>query len=117
MTKQAITITIPELLQILKLRGLALVENEPVPEGSKFTPRPSFTDSETRRQVESCSQGSLVCLLRDEDVQKLNAFRSEFAITCWKGKTSLNLLVSKVETEHLLEKLRAHMRDMREADA
>lgn len=111
MTKQAITITIPELLQILKLRGLALVENEPVPEGSKFTPRPSFTDSETRRQVESCSQGSLVCLLRDEDVQKLNAFRSEFAITCWKGKTSLNLLVSKVETEHLLEKLRAHVRD------
>jgi multisite-specific tRNA:(cytosine-C5)-methyltransferase len=111
MTKQAITITIPELLQILKLRGLALVENEPVPEGSKFTPRPSFTDPETRKQVESCSQGSLVCLLRDEDVQKLNATRSEFAITCWKGKTSLNLLVSKVETEHLLEKLKAHMRD------
>ncbi|CAL6331498.1 unnamed protein product [Bathycoccus prasinos] len=112
MTKQAITITIPELLQILKLRGLALVENEPVPDGSKFTPRPSFTDAETRKHVESCSQGSLVCLLRDEDVQKLNCSRSEFAITCWKGKTSLNLLVSKVETEHLLEKLKAHTRDV-----
>ena len=111
MTKQAITISMPELLKILELRGLALVENEPVPEGSNFKPRPSFTDSETRKQVEKCSQGSLVCLLRDEDVQKLNGSRSEFAITCWKGNTSLNLLVSKVETEHLLEKFRAHMRD------
>ena len=26
------------------------------------------------------------------------------AIACWKGKNSVNLLVSKVETDHLLEK-------------
>jgi len=28
----------------------------------------------------------------------------EIAIACWKGKSSVNLLVSKVETDHLLEK-------------
>jgi multisite-specific tRNA:(cytosine-C5)-methyltransferase len=28
----------------------------------------------------------------------------EIAIACWKGKNSVNLLVSKVETDHLLEK-------------
>jgi hypothetical protein len=28
----------------------------------------------------------------------------ELAIACWKGKNSVNLLVSKVETDHLLEK-------------
>ena len=26
----------------------------------------------------------------------------EIAIACWKGKSSVNLLVSKVETDHLL---------------
>ena len=56
------------------------------------------------------ANGSVVFLPRmetDEDRALLSESAStpeEIAIACWKGKNSVNLLVSKAETDHLLEK-------------
>ena len=47
-------------------------------------------------------------VLSDSDEAALGAggvlAPEELAIACWKGKSSVNLLVSKVETDHMLEK-------------
>jgi multisite-specific tRNA:(cytosine-C5)-methyltransferase len=54
--------------------------------------------------------GSCVFLPRIETdadramLQESASTPEEIAIACWKGKNSVNLLVSKVETDHLLEK-------------
>jgi hypothetical protein len=44
---------------------------------------------------------------RDEDLAAINVSKLDLAIACWRGRTSCNLLVSKAETVHFIDKLKA----------
>jgi multisite-specific tRNA:(cytosine-C5)-methyltransferase len=104
-TKQIIHPTLDELRLILQRRSLQL----PGAEDPEKPDRAKFMDDATKAEVNAAVSGSCVFVPRisDADVAALPAGCSpeEIAIACWKGKSSVNLLVSKVETDHLLEKL------------
>ena len=68
--------------------------------------RPSLKDEETMRQLKSVYMGCCIAMMRDEDAERLGLVFDgvPFAITCWRGKISINLLTTKNETAQLLEK-------------
>ena len=103
-TKQIVRPTLAELKLILERRSLNLADDPDRPD------RALFLDPHTIAEVATMKNGSCVFLPRietAEDRAMLTESAStpeEIAIACWKGKNSVNLLVSKVETDHLLEK-------------
>ena len=102
--KQIVHPTLAEMKLILQRRSLQLAEDPERPD------RALFQDERTKKEVMESANGSVVFLPRmetDEDRALLSESAStpeEIAIACWKGKNSVNLLVSKAETDHLLEK-------------
>lgn len=102
--KQIVHPTLAELKLVLQRRSLQLEEDPERPD------RAVFLDPRTKAEVSASVAGSCVFLPRietEEDRAMLAASIStpeELAIACWKGKSSVNLLVSKVETDHMLEK-------------
>ena len=103
-TKQIVHPTLAELKLILQKRSLNLAEDPDRPD------RALFLDEKTKQEVSEMRNGSCVFLPRIETdadramLQESASTPEEIAIACWKGKNSVNLLVSKVETDHLLEK-------------
>ena len=105
LTRQIIRPTLAELKLILQKRSLQLAPDPERPD------KPLFTDDATRAEVTSAVAGSCVFLPRLGTAEERAALGAggvlapeELAIACWKGKSSVNLLVSKVETDHMLEK-------------
>ena len=103
--RQIVHPTVAELKLILQRRSLQLVEDPEKPD------RPVFIDERTKAEVNAATSGSCVFLPRIETAEDKAVFvdgqvptPEEIAIACWKGKSSVNLLVSKAETDHLLEK-------------
>ena len=103
-TKQIVHPTLEELKLILQRRSLNLASDPDRPE------RALFVDERTKAEVAAMRNGSCVFLPRIETdadramLQESASTPEEIAIACWKGKNSVNLLVSKAETDHLLEK-------------
>ena len=103
--KQIVRPTLTEFKLILQRRSLQLEADPERPD------RAVFLDERTKAEVAASANGSVVFIPRietDEDrallAKGVASAPEEIAIACWKGKNSVNLLVSKVETEHLLEK-------------
>ena len=103
--KQIVRPTLAEFKLILQRRSLQLEADPERPD------RAVFLDERTKAEVAASANGSVVFIPRietDEDrallAKGVASAPEEIAIACWKGKNSVNLLVSKVETEHLLEK-------------
>ncbi len=103
--RQIIHPTIDELRLILQRRSLQL----PGAEDPEKPDRAKFMDDATKAEVNAAVSGSCVFVPRisaaDASALPAGCSPEEIAIACWKGKSSVNLLVSKVETDHLLEKL------------
>ena len=106
LTRQIIRPTLAELKLILQKRSLQLAPDPERPD------KPLFTDDATRAEGNERRRGIVRVLAqaRDGGGREQRSARGgvlapeELAIACWKGKSSVNLLVSKVETDHMLEK-------------
>lgn len=83
-------------------------------------PQRTFTDPATLAQMPSLSYGCCVAMLRDADAASLGftlgsemqgslAANMPLAISCWRGRGSMNVLVSKQECAQVIERLQAAM--------
>ncbi|BDA47721.1 probable RNA cytosine-C(5)-methyltransferase NSUN2 [Coccomyxa sp. Obi] len=91
--------------------------------------RVPWSDPETLRQLESIVGGCCVCTLRNEEATALGfsaassgategalAVHAPMAVSCWRGRASVNHMVARPEAAQLAEKLRAAI-SKREASA
>ncbi|KAK9905535.1 hypothetical protein WJX75_001721 [Coccomyxa subellipsoidea] len=81
--------------------------------------RVPWSDPETLRQLDSIVGGCCVCTLRNEEAAALGfsaadgvaegalAAHAPLAISCWRGRASVNHMVARPEAAQLAEKLRA----------
>lgn len=81
---------------------------------TKTDPRFELEDPLTLKQLEQVEYGCCVAILRDDDVTKLGLLaQSEsptpVAVACWRGRGSLNVLMSKQECEQMVDRLKLAM--------
>jgi multisite-specific tRNA:(cytosine-C5)-methyltransferase len=74
-------------------------------------------DPKTLQELPNIRLGCCVALMREEDLSKLGlgkdsnetqgglAANSPFAIPCWRGRASINVMVSKLDCAQMLERL------------
>jgi len=81
-------------------------------------PQRTMTDPITLAQMPSLDYGCCVAMLRDSDAASLGFTRGTevqgslaanmpLAISCWRGRGSMNVLVSKQECAQVIERLQA----------
>ena len=92
--------TLEDYKTILERRTLAFELNAEAPE------RAVVSCAETKAALLAITLGCCVLVPRDEDLAAIGATKADLAIACWRGRTSCNLLVSKVETIHFVDKLK-----------
>lgn len=68
--------------------------------------RAVVSDPETKQALLDLPLGCCILVPRDEDLAAHNFAKQDLAIACWRGRTSTNLLVSKAETIHVIDKIR-----------
>eukprot|EP01024_Parvocaulis_polyphysoides_P013502 TRINITY_DN1527_c0_g1_i5.p4 TRINITY_DN1527_c0_g1~~TRINITY_DN1527_c0_g1_i5.p4 ORF type:complete len:127 (-),score=26.59 TRINITY_DN1527_c0_g1_i5:224-565(-) len=74
------------------------------------------SDEETIRQIGELYVGGCVCMLRGEgeedmqvegEVEGALVANAPIAISCWRGRTNISILVQKAECVHVLERLKS----------
>ena len=98
--KRIIRPTYEDFKNILERRTLAFEHSADAPQ------RAVIADADTKRSILDLTLGCCILIPRDEDLSKLNCAKADLAIACWRGRTSCNLLVSKAETIHFVDKLK-----------
>lgn len=83
---------------------------------SKTDPRFELEDSLTLEQLAQVEYGCCVAILRDEDVANLGLLaqagsQTPVTVACWRGRGSLNVLMSKQECEQMADRLKVAMTD------
>jgi multisite-specific tRNA:(cytosine-C5)-methyltransferase len=92
--------TFEDYKKLLERRTLAFEYNAEAPQ------RAVISDEDTKKAILDLSLGCCILIPRDEDLAAVNVSKLDLAIACWRGRTSCNLLVSKAETVHFIDKLR-----------
>ena len=64
--------------------------------------------AETKKALLDLTLGCCILVPRDEDLAAINVSKADLAIACWRGRTSCNLLVSKAETIHFIDKIKVN---------
>ena len=100
-TKRIIRPTFTDYKMLLERRTLAFEYSADAPQ------RAVVSDPETKKALLDLTLGCCVLVPKDEDLAAHNFTMQDLAIACWRGRTSTNLLVSKAETIHFIDKVRA----------
>mmetsp|Transcript_15201 Transcript_15201/g.36163 ORF Transcript_15201/g.36163 Transcript_15201/m.36163 type:complete len:1022 (+) Transcript_15201:100-3165(+) len=71
--------------------------------------KPALQDLECLEQLRGIRMGGCIAMIKDEDMAKLGLAcdQLDLAISCWRGMSSINILVSKAEAAQLCEKIAA----------
>ena len=91
----------------------SLIDDKPAAE---MQTRECFTDTLSIEQLKNCQVGCCVASLRNDDLESLGfdtstsgigglAANSPFAIPCWRGRGSVNVMVGKQDCARMLERL------------
>ena len=99
--KRIVRPTFEEYKKILERRTIAFEYSAEAPE------RAVVADEATKKALLDLALGCCILIPRDEDLAAINVSKLDLAIACWRGRTSCNLLVSKAETVHFIDKLKA----------
>lgn len=99
-TNRIVRTTIADYKTLLERRTLAFEHIAEAPE------RAVVSCAVTKAALIEIPLGCCVLVPRDEDLASIGASQADLAIACWRGRTSCNLLVSKVETIHFVDKLK-----------
>ena len=100
--KRIIRPTFDDFKAILERRTLAFEYSAEAPQ------RAVISCAETKKALLDLTLGCCILVPRDEDLAAINVSKADLAIACWRGRTSCNLLVSKAETIHFIDKIKVN---------
>eukprot|EP00216_Chloropicon_sp_CCMP2111_P005168 CAMPEP_0198248120 /NCGR_PEP_ID=MMETSP1446-20131203/46816_1 /TAXON_ID=1461542 ORGANISM="Unidentified sp, Strain CCMP2111" /NCGR_SAMPLE_ID=MMETSP1446 /ASSEMBLY_ACC=CAM_ASM_001112 /LENGTH=805 /DNA_ID=CAMNT_0043932449 /DNA_START=54 /DNA_END=2470 /DNA_ORIENTATION=+ len=74
--------------------------------------RPKISEESTLAQLRSVHMGCCIAMMQTEDAERLGFMfnGSPLALSCWRGKITVNLLTSSNETNQILEKFPEEVR-------
>ena len=135
LTKQILSVNATEFHALLRDRSITLPQNLRIEVANQVTDKPeredtkepseapekpqrmTFTDEKTLADIPNIQIGCCILLLRDDDLRKMNllddidklegGLRSSapFAIPCWRGRSSINVMLAKADCEQMVERL------------
>jgi multisite-specific tRNA:(cytosine-C5)-methyltransferase len=123
-TKQLVHLSVQEFDMLLRKRSISIPDGESKeaseenPQSDPSMARPTFQDADTLKTVLAMKPGCCVALLSDQDLETLGLLkmvgiagslrsRQPFVLPCWKGRSSLSVMVSKVDCHQMAERIEA----------
>eukprot|EP01025_Chloroclados_australasicus_P048276 TRINITY_DN5464_c0_g1_i3.p1 TRINITY_DN5464_c0_g1~~TRINITY_DN5464_c0_g1_i3.p1 ORF type:complete len:550 (-),score=68.52 TRINITY_DN5464_c0_g1_i3:334-1983(-) len=122
--KQRVYLTMEEIRALLSDRMIGIPEGVKIPlkdgtnlsteKGDNWNDKYSqiqhiISDQESIKQLENTFIGGCVCILRSQQdhdkTENALVVNAPVAISCWRGRTNISVLVQKLECSHILDKL------------